>query len=183
MLRKAAREGLSARELELPAHLDAFRALYAATMRRNNAPEFFLYDDAYWQHMLALGPSGLRLFGTFANDTLVAAALGIVNGASGLYHLGASLSNQARLGAGNLALYAMSCGLMASGARFLNMTGGRTDAPDDPLLLFKRSNATTTSTFYIGRRIIDTGAYNELAAQWQSLHGASPDPAKVIFWR
>lgn len=186
MLRKAERAGLTARELALPDYLPAFRALYAETMRRNSAPAFFHYDDAYWQHLLALGPLGLRLFGAFAGSgrgTLVAAAMGIAHGASGLYHLGASLPEHARLGAGNLSLYAMSCGLMAGGARFLNITGGRTPAADDPLLLFKRNNATTTATFYIGRRIVDSAAYNEVAAQWQRRHGVPPDPAKVIFWR
>ena len=183
MLRKAQRAGLGARELELPAHLGKFRELYAQTMHRNNAPEFFLYDDTYWRNMLALAPSGLRLFGAFAGDTLVAAAMSIAHGASGLYHLGASLSDHARFGAGNLALYAMSIGLMAGGTRFLNMTGGRTASPDDPLLIFKRSNATTTATFHIGRRIINTGAYNDLSTQWTRLHGAPPDPIKVIFWR
>jgi hypothetical protein len=183
MLRKAAREGLTARELELPLQLPAFRALYEETMRRNNAPEFFWYDDAYWQHLLKLGKNGLRLFGTFAGEQMVAASMAIARGKSGLYHLGASLTEYARLGAGNLSLYAMSCGLMAGGVTYLNMTGGRTVRPDDPLLLFKRSNANGTAPFHIGKRVVNPAAYNSLAAQWQQLHGVPRDAGKVIFWR
>lgn len=182
MLRKAERSGLSARELALPDHLPAFRALYEETMRRNQAPEFFWYDDAYWTQLLRLG-GGLRLFGAFAQGTMVAASMAVAHARSGLYHLGAGLPEYTRLGAGNLSLYAMSSGLLQSGVALLNMTGGRTVSADDPLLLFKKSNANGTLPFYIGKRVVNRAAYNSLTAQWQQLHGAPPDTGKVIFWR
>lgn len=183
MLRKAEREGLIARELDLPEHLPAFRALYDETMLRNNAPVFFKYDDAYWNHLLSLDKIGLKLFGVFAAEKMVAASMAVVRGKSGLYHLGASLSEFSRLGAGNLSLFAMSCGLMACGANFINMTGGRTARADDPLLLFKKSNANSTAMFHIGKRILNHGAYNGIVNQWQQLHGVPPDAEKVVFWR
>lgn len=182
MLRKAERAGLVARELTLPEHLPAFRRLYDDTMSRNQASEFFRYDDAYWHHLLMLG-QGLRLFGVFAEDTLVAAAMSVSHGKSGLYHLGASLTEYARQGAGNLSLFAMSRGLLASGVTFINMTGGRTTAADDPLLLFKKSNATGTATFYIGKRIINSAAYEDMKKAWAAREGKAPDAAKIIFWR
>ncbi len=183
MLRKAEREGLAARELPLPQYLPAFRALYDETMHRNRAPEFFRYDDAYWAQLLNLGPLGLRLFGTFAGEKLVAASMAVAHGCSGMYHLGASLTEYAKLGAGNLSLFAMSCGLLEGGVEFLNMTGGRTAAADDPLLLFKRSNANGTATFHIGKRVVDPLAYNEVATQWRDLRGSPPDAEKIVFWR
>lgn len=183
MLRRAARAGLHAQELELPAHLPEFRALYAETMHRNGAPEFFLYDDAYWAHMLALAPNSMRMFGTFSGGKLVAASIGIANGQSGLYHLGATIAEHAKLGASNLSLYAMSCGLLASGVKFLNMTGGRTVADNDPLLLFKKNNANSLASFHIGKRVIDAPAYNHFVEAWEQHHGAQPDSGKIIFWR
>ncbi|MCO4094612.1 MAG: GNAT family N-acetyltransferase [Acidovorax sp.] len=183
MLRKAEREGLAARELPLPQYLPAFRALYDETMQRNRAPEFFRYDDAYWAQLLNLGRQGLRLFGAFAGESLVAASMAVAHGRSGLYHLGASLPAYAKLGAGNLGLFAMSCGLLEGGVEFLNMTGGRTAAADDPLLLFKRSNANGTATFHIGKRVVDPLAYNEVATQWRELRGSPPDAEKIVFWR
>lgn len=186
MLRQAERAGLIARELPLPQYLPQFRALYDATMERHQAPPFFRYDDAYWQQLLALGAQGLRLFGTFdrcADARMVAAAMAIVHGASGLYHLGASLGEGAGPGAGNLSLFAMSCALIDSGVGFVNLTGGRTTAPNDPLLLFKRSNANGTAVFHIGQRIIDPPAYNAVAWQWQQLRGRPPEAGKTVFWR
>lgn len=182
MLRKAEREGLTARELSLPEWLRAFRALYDETMNRNGAPDFFYYDDAYYKHLLTL-QNGLRLFGTFADDKLVAAAMSVSHGPSGLYHLGASLPEYARLGAGNLSVFSMSCGLMRSGVRFLNMTGGRTQSASDPLLLFKKSNATGTAPFYIGKRIVNAASYQRIRADWQAHTKSAPDEHKIIFWR
>lgn len=183
MLRKAEREGLAARELPLPGYLPAFRALYDETMQRNQAPVFFRYDDAYWTQLMNLGPHGLRLFGTFTGEKLVAASMAVAHGRSGLYHLGASLTEYAKLGAGNLSLFAMSRGLAEGGVEFLNMTGGRTAAADDPLLLFKRSNANGTATFHIGKRVVDPLAYNRVATQWCELRGEPPDTEKIVFWR
>lgn len=183
MLRKAEREGLAARELPLPQYLPAFCSLYAETMERNQAPMFFRYDDAYWAQLLNLGQQGLRLFGTFAGDKLVAASMAVAHGRSGLYHLGASLTEYARLGAGNLSLFAMSRGLAQGGVKFLNMTGGRTAAVNDPLLLFKRSNANGTATFHISKRVVDTLAYNDVVTQWRELRGSPPDAEKIVFWR
>lgn len=182
MLRKAEKSGLAARELPLPEYLPAFSSLYEETMDRNNAPEFFWYDDAYWEKLLMLG-HGLRLFGTFAGDRLVAASMAVVHGKSALYHLGASLPEHAKLGAGNVSLFCMSSALMQSGVRFINMTGGRTTAADDPLLLFKKNNATGLASFYIGKRIVNPAAYKEMAQLWQKETGSAPDTNKIIFWR
>jgi hypothetical protein len=183
MLRKAERAGLVSRELPLPGELGAFRRLYEETMSRNQAPEFFWYDDAYYEKLLALGKDGLRLFGVFAGDRLVAAAMTVVHGKAALYHLGASLMEYAKQGAGNLSLFQMSRDLIRSGVAFVNMTGGRTTSPDDPLLLFKRSNATGTAPFHIGKRIVDADAYRSVGETWRQRAGREPDAAKIIFWR
>lgn len=183
MLRKAEKSGLAARELDLPAHLAAFRQLYDETMSRNRAAGFFRYDDAYYERLLMLGKDGLRLFGVFSGEKLVAAAMAVVNGEAALYHLGASLTDYARLGAGNLSLFHMSRCLMQSGVAFINMTGGRTTAADDPLLLFKKSNATGTATFYIGKRVLNSTAYESVREAWHERNGEAPEAGKIIFWR
>lgn len=181
MLRKAERAGLVAKELALPQQLPAFRTLYDDTMRRNQAPRFFHYDDAYYQYLLQL-KDGLRLFGVFAGEQLVAAAMAVVGGKAALYHLGASLPEFSSQGAGNLSIFHMSRCLMQSGCSFINMTGGRTTAADDPLLLFKKSNATGTATFYIGKRILDAAAYADVRRDWEKTHDA-PGDGRIIFWR
>jgi len=183
MLKKAEQTGLTSRELVLPDYLPDFRDLYAETMSRNQAPGFFDYDDDYWNKLLGLGSKGLRCFGVFAGEKLVAASMAVVSGKAALYHLGASLTQYAKQGAGNLSLFAMSRSLMQSGAEFINMTGGRTAAENDSLLLFKKSNATALATFYIGKRVINAAAYQQVTEQWQKKTDSIADAEKIIFWR
>jgi hypothetical protein len=100
-----------------------------------------------------------------------------------LYHLGASRKEFSNLGANNLCLYAMGSALIASKVAFLNLGGGRTTAPDDPLLRFKRSNGTGTETYRIGRRVLDAEGYAAVQGRWRATMGAEPDPARTVFWR
>jgi lipid II:glycine glycyltransferase (peptidoglycan interpeptide bridge formation enzyme) len=138
MIRKAEKAGLSARELEPRPWIPRFRVLYDETMARNASPGFFAYDDDYYGRMLALPAGEMRLFGTFQGEELVAASIALAHGKGSLYHLGASKKEFSNLGANNLCLFAMSSALIASGIGFLNLGGGRTTDPADPLLRFKR---------------------------------------------
>jgi hypothetical protein len=183
MIRKAEKAGLSARELEPRPWIPRFRVLYDETMARNASPGFFAYDDDYYGRMLALPAGEMRLFGTFQGEELVAASIALAHGKGSLYHLGASKKEFSNLGANNLCLFAMSSALIASGIGFLNLGGGRTTDPADPLLRFKRSNGTGTETYRIGRRVLDRSGYAAVAARWRATQSADPDPAKAIFWR
>jgi hypothetical protein len=183
MIRKAEKAGLTARELDPPAWIPRFRVLYDETMARNASPGFFAYDDEYYGRLLALPAGEMRLFGTFHGEDLVAASIALAHGKGSLYHLGASKKEFSHLGANNLCLYAMSSALIAAGIGFLNLGGGRTTAPDDPLMRFKRSNGTGTETYRIGRRVLDHSGYAAVIERWRATRGEDPDPAKAIFWR
>jgi hypothetical protein len=183
MLRKAEKQGLTAREMNIKSELGAFRTLYESTMQRNQATDFFYYDDIYYQHLQMLPHGGLRLFGVFDKQKLVSAAMAITHGASALYHLGANLRDYMHLGAGNLALFAMQSACMQSDIHFVNLTGGRSTALDDPLLRFKKSNGTHTQPYYIGTRIINQRAYEAVAKQWQAVYNQPADTTKIQFYR
>ena len=182
MIRKAQRAGLTARDLEPARFMGVFRTLYNGTMKRNASPDFFYYGDGYFQHLLLLPENELRLYGVFSQDELVAAAIALVHGHGALYHLGASQDGFTSLGANNLCLFQMSASLMNSGVRFLNLGGGRTTTDDDPLLRFKRSNATTVEDYVIGKRILDEDGYRLVGEDWSKAFGPR-DPTKIIFYR
>ena len=183
MLRRAEKSGLQARQLAAKEWIGAFRTLYEETMQRNESPEFFLYDDAYYDTLLSLPEGEFRLFGVFHGEKLVSAAIALTAGQGALYHLGAGLAEYAHNGAGNLCLFEMSKNLMTDGVSFLNVGGGRTTDPDDPLLRFKKSNAMATETFYIGKRIVDAGGYRDVTRLWKAATGKDIDASKLIFYR
>ena len=183
MIRKAMKSGLEARELESARWIPAFRSLYEETMNRNASPDFFFYDDTYYNHLLSLPPGELRLFGVFQNENLISAAFALVHKQGALYHLGASRSEFSNLGANNLNLFHMSKSLMQQGVKFLNLGGGRTTAEDDPLLRFKKSNGTGVETFHIGKRVPGPDGYRTVAGIWREQFRSEPDPLKLIFYR
>ncbi len=183
MLRKAEKAGLCAEEMKLPEGLAAFRALYDSTMQRNDATEFFLYDNTYYDLLLAMPKGAVRLFGVYADAQLVSTAMVLVWQENALYHLGASEGEYTKLGAGNLALFEMHKALMKAGVKFVNLTGGRTTALDDPLLRFKKSNGTGLCPFYIGKRVLDETGYAEVAKAWESAYNQPADKTKLQFYR
>lgn len=183
MIRKAEQSGLEGREIE-PCHgIDEFRKLYEETMIRNAAPDFFIYDDLYYERLLSLPPGELRLFGVFDKNKMVAAAIALSYEEGALYHLGASLEEYSKSGAGNLGLFHMSIGLMSQGVKFITIGGGRTTSEDDPLLRFKKSNATNMDAYYIGRRIVNKRAYSEVVEKWENIHETKADLKKLQFYR
>ena len=183
MLRKAKKHGLTAKELNINEDLESFRTLYENTMQRNQAREFFLYDDDYYQKLCKLKDKELRLFGAFYESKLVAASMSLQYQDNALYHLGASESLYNKLGAGNLVMFEMSKALMRDGIKFVNVTGGRTTSEDDPLLRFKKSNATDVCDFYIGQRIVHQKKYDDIKQEWQNHSGQKIDSEKLIFYR
>jgi len=183
MIRKAEKAGLRARELVPEDGVAAFRSLYEETMDRNEASEFFLYDDTYYGLLLSLPAGELRLFGVFDGRNMVAAAMALVHKNGALYHLGASLPAYAKSGAGNLSMFAMSRTLMESGVEFLTVGGGRTTKKDDPLFRFKKNNAMDTGKFYIGKRIVDPKGYDDVMKKWQAFHKQDINSSMLIFYR
>ena len=183
MIRKALKSGLLARELDAREWIPAFRILYDETMARNASPDFFSYDEDYYNHLLALPAGELRLFGVFQENDLISAAFAIVHEQGALYHLGASRVEFSSLGANNLNLFFMSKNLMDAGVKFLNLGGGRTTGIDDPLFRFKKSNGTAVEKFHIGKRILDAIGYRKVAEDWAADFKTPCDPSKLIFYR
>jgi CelD/BcsL family acetyltransferase involved in cellulose biosynthesis len=183
MIRKAIKTGLELRELNAAQSMESFRALYGETMDRNNAPDFFYYDDVYYDLLLSLPKEELRLFGVYEGDKLVSAAMALCHGEGALYHLGASLEAYAKSGAGNLAMFGMSKGLMGRGVKFLHIGGGRTTGKDDPLFRFKRSNAMGEMDYCIGKSIVDPEGYREVVKIWERQYKSEPDTSKLLFYR
>jgi len=183
MIRKADKLGLAAREVGLSEGLAEFRTLYRLTMGRNQATEFFDYDDAYYDLLAQLPAGELLLFAVYQQQEMVAAAMCLVHGDMAFYHLGASTLEASRQGAGNLALFAMARGLIARGIGYFSVGGGRTTSMEDPLFKFKKSNGTSVGEFYIGKRVIDQAAYDAIVKRWETMNDTRLGSANLQFYR
>ena len=183
MIRKALKAGYETRCTSLKTELDQFRDLYSETMERNQAPDFFYYDDAYYTQLMALPENELRLFSVFSGNEMVAAAVGLIHRDMAFYHLGASKIEASRQGAGNLALFAMAKYLIEQKVTYFCVGGGRTTSDDDPLFRFKKSNATSVKDFYIGKRVIQPTAYASIVKKWETMNDTKMTHSNLQFYR
>jgi lipid II:glycine glycyltransferase (peptidoglycan interpeptide bridge formation enzyme) len=97
---------------------------------------------------------------------VVAAALILVWGGFGHYHLSGSLREFQRLAPNNLMLYKVIIALKERGYRSFHMGGGLGGDGEDPLLKFKQAFSPRTRRFHIGKRIFASAEYGRLRELW-----------------
>lgn len=183
LVRKAWKSGLSAGVADRRADMPAFRRIYWDVMERNAAADAFYYDDAYFAALDALPAQAYALIGVWnADGAMVGGALALRHGAHAAYHLAATEAEASRLGAGNLLLHGFTAQMLADGARRIVLGGGRTTDPEDPLLRFKRKNATGVAPYFIGLRVLDKTGYDRVREAYCDVHAVEP-PGRLLFYR
>jgi lipopolysaccharide/colanic/teichoic acid biosynthesis glycosyltransferase len=162
LVRRAERVGLSAEVVTAPASLEAFVALYEATMRRNVAAAYYFFPDAYWHALAALGEALVQV--DVRRDTeLLASVLCFATSPWLHYHLGGSSEEGRRLGASHLALLTAARFGRERGYDRLHLGGG-VGGREDSLFEFKRRFCTEgLLTASVGKAVHDTDAYRHLA--------------------
>jgi hypothetical protein len=156
-VRRAWRDGLEATVHERPAEIDGFVAVYEETMRRRDAADFYLFDDAYWQALLDGVP--LVRADVRHDGALVSSMLGMGERPWLHYHLGGTTEEGMRHGASHLALYTLAQHGHENGYEALHLGGG-VGGRDDSLREYKRRFAPAGLTpAAIGKAVHDEPAY------------------------
>jgi hypothetical protein len=91
-------------------------------------------------------------------------------------HLAASHDRSDALSPNKSLFHAAQIFARSRGNRFLHIGGGRGSRDDDPLFRFKAQFSSTHLPFYTGRWVLNTEAYDSLAAERRrqaGLHGDS----------
>lgn len=183
MVRRARRDGLAVEELCDENGLATFVHLYRETMRRVGAGAQYSFSDAYFAALREELGDGVRVLAVRRGAQVAAAALFLLYRDRMHYHLAANAADERRGGAGNLLLHeAISWGA-AHGYTRLHLGGGVSARANDPLFRFKRSISTLTRPAFVGGRVYDAEAYDELCATWMREHGVTERPPFVLPWR
>lgn len=156
-VRKALRDGLEATVTPAPDDIAGFVAVYEATMRRREAAEFYLFDDAYWEALVRDVP--LVLVEVRREGELVSGMLGMGEPPWLHYHLGGTTQEGMRHGASHLALLTLARYGHEHGYEVLHLGGG-VGGRDDSLREYKRRFAPEGLTpATIGKAVHDEAAY------------------------
>jgi Acetyltransferase (GNAT) domain len=182
MVRKAQARGLRAELVSLAEGLAGFRRLYEKTMARVGADAYYALSDGYYGALVGLG-DGVRIVRVLDGHELAAAALFLQHGKRLHYHLSGSYERYRSAAPTNLLLHAAASWGREQGFEVLHLGGGRTPAPDDPLLRFKAGLSRVRLTFQTGRRVHDRRAYDHLCSLWLDQARPRARPGYFLLYR
>jgi serine/alanine adding enzyme len=162
---QAQRNGLEFDLLSSPSNMELceFGTLYAETMDRLAASQYYRFDGAYWNSLKTLVASHelflarVTLGGRLAAESVLLSWQGRYLH----YHLSASAGGMLQLRPNNLLLWGIERWAKQQGYHFLHLGGGVTSG--DGLELFKRSVSNVERRFHVSRCILREDVYRELA--------------------
>ncbi len=161
------RLGIETRVLDVDQWFPAFLDLYQKAMLKLGAESYYFFNRDYFNQLSSLVKDHGLLIGAMFKQKIIAAAIFLCGPNMMHYHLSASDFDNRLPGATNMILDLAFQEAKSMGLSQVHMGGGRTSAPDDSLLLFKKSMSTDTHCFHIGKRIYNMATYKDLVAIWE----------------
>jgi hypothetical protein len=170
---RARKLGFRVELVTAPADLSGFRALYELTMARLQAAESYLFPDAAWRELIALGEQLALVTVRDADGTIHNQALFLRGSRFVHYHLSAR-SDTAHNAAGNLLFEAAADWAVSLGCTAIHLGGGTSGREDDGLLAYKRRIGRGDATFRTAGLIADPVAHATLVDRWRARSGVAP---------
>ncbi|KKB40912.1 GNAT family N-acetyltransferase [Bacillus thermotolerans] len=162
-IRRALNKGITFEIIERPEDIGEFKQIYYSTMARNEAADYYYFDDGYFDKVLSL----------FREDIVIVKALYLGKTiAQGLYfvyekkihiHLSGTLSDYLYLSPAYILRYAITLWGKENGYEIIHHGGGRSNSEEDGLYKFKKGFAKNTEfDFYVGKKIWNVDVYKEI---------------------
>ena len=164
-IKKALRNNLVVKSGFSREMLDEFKYIYNETMTRDNADDYYFFDDCFFDSILNNLGDYSRIYTVYLDGKPISSTIAMYGGKNAHYHLSGTLSDYMTLGANSLGIYEIALDLCKEGYKTLHLGGGYGGDDMSPLLQFKRSfNKYGDWDFYIAKKIIDNDAYNEICS-------------------
>jgi hypothetical protein len=141
--------------------LTTFQRLYAETMVRTQASEYWQFPESYFSNCAqCLGHQRVSLFSAMLAGVTVASCLVIHAYNTAYYHFGASAEAYFEARANNLLLYDIALWAKARGYRWFHLGGGHVS--DDSLFRFKSGFSRSTVMLCSYSKVHDQETYVQL---------------------
>jgi hypothetical protein len=183
MVRKAIKRGLCSEEMSTTEALGAFQELYAKTMDRAKARDYYYFSDIYFHNLHSLLHEKLKLFVVQDQGHVVAGALFLCHDDKIHYHLSGSDPAYRKVAPTNYLLHTVARWGQEHGFRYLHLGGGRTNSSHDSLLRFKTSISRSRLMFHIGTRVHNQQVYDSLCTEWMHKHKTTKRPSYFLLYR
>jgi hypothetical protein len=144
--------------------IKAFIDLYNLTMQKNNASDFYFFDQVYFENLFNL--KNVELYSVVYNDKIINMVIMFNSNGVLYYHLGSTHPEYYSLNA-NPYIFDNIIRSFSQKNSFLYFGGGTTSASDDSLLKFKQKFSSLRKPFYIGGKIYNDEIYNKYKTIWK----------------
>ena len=162
MVRKAIKNEVTVVQKDITEY-DDFVDLYIATMRKNNADEYYIFGNDYFEYLSNMKENACMFYAMY-EDKPISGAIMFYNKHSMHYHLSGSDVLYRQFSPSNLMLYEAALWANSRGIKGFHLGGGMN--PDDSLFGFKKQfNKNGRLPFYVGRTIFSQEKYDELLAK------------------
>ena len=159
MVRKAIKSGVTISKSSIE-NIDRFIEIYNATMERNSADTYYIFDKAYFSSLERLKDNSAIFYANFEGKP-IAASIIFFNEKYLHYHLSGSFSDFRKYSPSNLLLYEIACWANDNKMLYFHLGGGMT--ANDSLFGFKKQfNKNGYLPFVVGRTVFDRRSYDEL---------------------
>lgn len=182
-IRKSEANGLSVGIVESGTAMKEFADFYTEFARSRDWDEFYQFPLDYFAGIQNNLPDDSFIVRAELDGKFIAGALFLTSDTTTHFHLGAS--NPDHLGIRpNDAIFWEAIKYSAENHKStLQLGGGTGMSADDPLFRFKSKFGKTQLPVYVGKRIINQPAYDELISQWSARNPDSPSTSSQILQR
>lgn len=162
MIRKAIKNRVEIKKIDKDESIKDFLSIYNSTMNRNDAADYYYFNETYFEETFQLLNPNIHMFGAYVEGEIIAATLIFTYGDFMHYHLSGALREHLSLGANNLLLYEIAEWGRKQGFESFHLGGGYS-GNEDGLYRFKKSfSKLEPLNFYIGKKIHNPHVYKEL---------------------
>ena len=163
VIRRALRNGITFKIEKSPDKIDEFKDIYYSTMDRNDANEYYYFDDEYFNNIINNFKENVILVKAIYEEKTIAAGLYFIFGKIIHIHLSGTLNEYLDLSPAYILKYAVTLWGKENGYELIHYGGGRSNSEEDSLFKFKKKFAKNTEfDFYIGKKVWDIDVYNKL---------------------
>lgn len=162
VIRKAIKSGITIYNGRFPEIFKTFQIIYNGTMDKDNAEEYYYFDNEFYKSILEDLPQNAQVF--FAEKDRIVIAASIILAANNRmnYHLSGSLQKYSSLAPTNLLLYKAALWGHMNGYKTFYLGGG-VGSGEDSLFKFKKAfYRGKLNHFYIGKKIFNQSEYDKL---------------------
>lgn len=159
MIRKASKNGVLIQRSPIDNYTE-FLSMYKETMLKDNADDYYLFDDKYFESLKSLNNNACFFYALLEGKP-ISGAIMYFNEKFMHYHLAGTHTEYRKYSPNNLLLYEAGCWASKRGIRQFHLGGGMRQ--NDSLFGFKKQfNKYGRCPFVVGRTIFDKEGYKEL---------------------